>query len=41
MNQIMEIVPNYSEGRDLEVVEKIVNCFRNRENIKLLAPSSP
>lgn len=40
MNQIMEIVPNYSEGRDLEVVEKIVNCFRNRENIKLLDYSS-
>ncbi len=40
MNRIMEVVPNYSEGRNPEVVEKIVNCFRNRENVKLLDYSS-
>lgn len=40
MNRIMEVVPNYSEGRNLEVVEKIVNCFRNREDVKLLDYSS-
>lgn len=40
MNRIMEAVPNYSEGRNLEVVEKIVDCFRNREDVKLLDYSS-
>jgi glutamate formiminotransferase len=29
-------IPNYSEGRDLDVVEKIADCFRGKENIKLL-----
>lgn len=29
-------IPNYSEGRDLDVVEKIADCFRAKENIKLL-----
>lgn len=36
MNQIIECVPNFSEGRDLEKVERIVNAFRAKENIKLL-----
>lgn len=36
MNQILECVPNFSEGRDLEKVEKIVNPFRGKENVKLL-----
>lgn len=36
MNRIVECVPNFSEGRDLEKVEKIVNAFRAKENIKLL-----
>lgn len=40
MKRIMEIVPNYSEGRNSEVVEKIVDCFRNRPNVKLLNYSS-
>lgn len=40
MNRIMEVVPNYSEGRNAEVVEKIIDCFRNRENVKLLDYSS-
>lgn len=40
MNQIMECVPNFSEGRNLEVVEKIVDCFRGKEGVKLLDYSS-
>lgn len=36
MNKIVECVPNFSEGRDLEKVERIVNAFRAKENIKLL-----
>jgi len=36
MNKIIECVPNFSEGRDLEKVERIVNVFRAKENIKLL-----
>ncbi len=40
MNKIIECVPNYSEGRNLEVIEKIVDCFRAKKNIKLLDYSS-
>jgi glutamate formiminotransferase len=36
MNRIMECVPNFSEGRDLERVEKIIAPFRGKENVKLL-----
>ncbi|GHU66863.1 glutamate formiminotransferase [Bacteroidia bacterium] len=36
MNQMVECVPNFSEGRDLEKVERIVNAFRAKENIQLL-----
>ena len=36
MNKIVECVPNFSEGRDLEKVERIVNAFRAKENVKLL-----
>lgn len=36
MNQIIECVPNYSEGRDLEKIEKIVDCFRGKPGVKLL-----
>ena len=32
----MECVPNFSEGRDLEKVEKIVSSFRAKESVKLL-----
>lgn len=35
MKRVM-CIPNYSEGRDLDVVEKIADCFRAKENIKLL-----
>jgi glutamate formiminotransferase len=40
MNKIVECVPNFSEGRDLEKIEKIVNAFRAKENVKLLDYSS-
>ncbi|MDU7338040.1 MAG: glutamate formimidoyltransferase [Clostridium sp.] len=36
MNKILECVPNFSEGRDLDKVEKIVSSFRGKENVKLL-----
>ncbi|NDV47252.1 glutamate formimidoyltransferase [Paludibacter sp. 221] len=36
MNKIIESVPNFSEGRDLEKIEKIVDVFRAKENVKLL-----
>lgn len=32
----MECVPNFSEGRDHEKIEKIVNPFRCKEGVKLL-----
>ena len=40
MNKIVECVPNFSEGRDLEKIERIVNVFRGKENLKLLDYSS-
>ena len=40
MDKILESVPNFSEGRDLEKVERIVNVFRAKENVKLLDYSS-
>ena len=40
MDQIMECIPNFSEGRDLDKVEKIVSAFRGKENVKLLDYSS-
>ena len=36
MNQILECVPNYSEGRNLEIIEKLCDCFRGKEGVKLL-----
>ena len=36
LSRIMECVPNFSEGRDREKIEKIVNPFRTREGVKLL-----
>lgn len=36
MNQIIECVPNFSEGRDLEKIEKIVDSFRGKPGVKLL-----
>ncbi len=36
MKKIIECVPNFSEGRDLDKIEKIVNPFRGKDGIKLL-----
>ena len=36
MNKIIQSVPNFSEGRDLQKIEKIVDCFRAKEGVKLL-----
>ncbi|MGD8296088.1 MAG: glutamate formimidoyltransferase [Desulfobacterales bacterium] len=36
MKKILECVPNYSEGRDLKIIEDIVAPFRGKEGIKLL-----
>lgn len=38
--KIMECVPNFSEGRDLKKVEKIIDSFRGKEGVKLLDYSS-
>lgn len=35
-NKIMECVPNFSEGRDLERIEKIIDKFRAKNGVKLL-----
>ena len=35
MNRVM-CIPNYSEGRDAEKIYKIVECFRAKENVKLI-----
>lgn len=36
MHKIIQSVPNFSEGRDLQKIEQIVDVFRARENVKLL-----
>ncbi len=36
MNKILECVPNFSEGRDLKIVEKIIDPFRKTNGVKLL-----
>lgn len=36
MNKILECVPNFSEGRDLKKIEKIVEPFRGKDGVKLL-----
>jgi glutamate formiminotransferase len=36
MEKILECVPNFSEGRDLEKIEKIVEPFRAKKGVKLL-----
>lgn len=35
-NKIIECVPNFSEGRDLEKIDKIVAPFRGKPGVKLL-----
>jgi len=36
MKKIIESVPNFSEGRNLDNIEKIVNPFRGKKDVKLL-----
>lgn len=36
IRKIVECVPNFSEGRDLDKIEKIVSPFRGKEGVKLL-----
>jgi len=36
MKKTIECVPNFSEGRDLNKIEKIVNPFRGKKDVKLL-----
>jgi len=36
MKKIVECVPNFSEGKDADKVEKIAEAFRGREGVKLL-----
>ena len=40
MARIVECIPNFSEGRDNEVVERIMDALRNKEGVKLLDYSS-
>jgi len=40
MDKIIECVPNFSEGRDLKKLEKILDVFRGRRDVKLLDYSS-
>ncbi|MDY0039562.1 MAG: glutamate formimidoyltransferase [Desulforhabdus sp.] len=35
-NKLIECVPNFSEGRDLEKIESIVRPFRGKEGVRLL-----
>ncbi|GHT28340.1 glutamate formiminotransferase [Bacteroidia bacterium] len=36
MNKLMECVPNFSEGRNSEIIEQIANAFRNKGGVTLL-----
>jgi len=36
MKKIIECVPNFSEGRDLNKIDKIVESFRGKKSVKLL-----
>ncbi len=37
MNRIVQCVPNFSEGKDLEKVENIVSVLKNRDGFKLVS----
>jgi len=37
MNKIVQCVPNFSEGRDLEKVEQIVECLKSKDGFKLVS----
>jgi len=36
IKKIIECIPNFSEGRDLDKIEKIVRSFRGKDGVKLL-----
>jgi glutamate formiminotransferase len=36
MKQLIQCIPNFSEGRNLEKIETIVNSFRGKQGVKLL-----
>ncbi|MBN2898739.1 MAG: glutamate formimidoyltransferase [Clostridia bacterium] len=40
VKKLLQCVPNFSEGRDKDKIEKIVDCFRGKEGVKLLDYSS-
>jgi len=40
MARIIECIPNFSEGRDKVVIEKIMDALRNKDGVKLLDYSS-
>ncbi len=40
MNKIIECIPNFSEGRNKEIIEKIMDTLRGKGGIKLLDYSS-
>mgnify|MGYP000952683644 CR=1 FL=1 len=37
MKRIVECVPNFSEGRDLEKIERIVAPFKNQSDFKMIS----
>lgn len=37
MKQVIQAIPNYSEGRDKNKIEQISRAFKNKEGIKLLS----
>jgi glutamate formiminotransferase len=36
MKKIIETVPNFSEGRNKDIIEQILACFKGKEDVKLL-----
>lgn len=36
MDRILECVPNFSEGRNVDVIEKLADCFRGKPGVRLL-----
>ena len=34
--QLIECVPNFSEGRRQDVIDEIVNCFKGKRGVYLL-----
>lgn len=40
MSKLVQCVPNFSEGRDKDKIEKIIDCFRGKDGVKLLDYSS-